>query len=174
MISTAGGGGPRLETDAVIISVAELAPPTTSSSSIAPVAPHSAFSSRLAQLDQILHTAISTRLGAPYVWGASGPNRFDCSGFIWSVFQSAGIRFERTNARTLWARFQPAAQEDRARFGTLVFFNNLTHVGIVADERGFYHASSSRGVVYSTFNNYWSSRIDGYRRVPVEEILMAE
>jgi cell wall-associated NlpC family hydrolase len=173
MVSTAEGGAPRLETDAVIISVAELAPPTTSSST-APVAPHSAFSSRLAHLDQLLHTAIDTRLGAPYVWGASGPNRFDCSGFVWSVFQSAGIRFERTSARTLWSRFQPASQEDRTRFGTLVFFNNLTHVGIVADERGFYHASTSRGVVYSTFNSYWSSRIDGYRRVPVEEILMAE
>lgn len=171
IISTNTGSAPRLETDAVIISLADL---VTTPSIPSGITSSTAGSSRLAQLEQMLHAAIDTRLGAPYVYGASGPSRFDCSGFVWSVFQSAGVPFERTSARAFWSRFQPASHEDRTRFGTLVFFNNLSHVGIVADEHGFYHASSSRGVTYSTFSGYWSSRIDGFRRIPIEQILMAE
>src|ERR1044071_6583453 len=38
-----------------------------------------------------LMTAIDERLGSPYRWGATGPNRFDCSGFVWSIFQASGI-----------------------------------------------------------------------------------
>jgi murein DD-endopeptidase / murein LD-carboxypeptidase len=118
---------------------------------------------------QLMSSAIDQRLGAPYSWGANGPFRFDCSGFVWSTFQSIGIDFERSSARTLWARFSPATTEEKSKFGTLVFFNGLKHIGIVADEHGFYHASRHHGVVYSPFNEYWLSRIDGFRRVPLPE-----
>ena len=113
-----------------------------------------------------LMAAIDERLGSPYRWGATGPNRFDCSGFVWSIFQATGINFERASARNLFARFEPAPVEEQFKFGTLVFFSNLTHVGVVADERGFYHASRRHGVIYSEFNEYWLKRIDGFRRVP--------
>ena len=116
---------------------------------------------------QLMSSAIDQRLGARYSWGAAGPFRFDCSGFVWSTFKSVGIDFERSNARTLWARFAPPTPEEKFKFGTLVFFNRLKHIGIIADEHGFYHASRRHGVVYSTFNNYWLSRIDGFRRVPL-------
>jgi cell wall-associated NlpC family hydrolase len=118
---------------------------------------------------QLMSSAIDQRLGAPYSWGANGPFRFDCSGFVWSTFQSIGIDFERSNARTLWTRFAPATPEEKSKFGTLVFFNGLKHIGIVADEHGFYHASRHHGVVYSPFSDYWLSRVDGYRRVPLPE-----
>lgn len=121
------------------------------------------------KFQQLMSSAIDQRLGAPYSWGANGPFRFDCSGFVWSTFQSIGIDFERTSARTLWARFAPAAPEDKFKFGTLVFFSGLKHIGIVADEHGFYHASRHHGVVYSPFNDYWLARIDGFRRVPLPE-----
>ena len=117
--------------------------------------------------EHLIFAAIDERLGAHYSWGATGPFTFDCSGFVWSTFHSAGIDFERGSARTLWARFTPAAPTEQFKFGTLVFFSGLAHVGIVADERGFYHASRHRGVIYSPFNDYWLSRIDGFRRVPV-------
>jgi cell wall-associated NlpC family hydrolase len=67
----------------------------------------------------------------------------------------------------LFARFAPAPEEEQFKFGTLVFFSNLTHVGVVADEHGFYHASRRHGVVYQEFNEYWLKRIDGFRRVPL-------
>lgn len=118
------------------------------------------------QFRELITSAIDERLGARYSWGATGPSAFDCSGFVWSTFQSAGIEFERGSARTLWARFSAPAPGEQYKFGTLVFFSNLAHVGIVADEHGFYHASRHHGVVYSPFNDYWLSRIDGFRKVP--------
>jgi cell wall-associated NlpC family hydrolase len=112
---------------------------------------------------------INARLGIPYLYGSTGPNRYDCSGFIWSVFQDAGINFERSSARTFWEEFEPVEGDERFQFGTLVFFNKLGHVGIVADENGFYHASSSKGITYSTFEGYWGKRIVGYRRIPTNQ-----
>jgi cell wall-associated NlpC family hydrolase len=71
----------------------------------------------------LLLAAIDERLGSRYRWGATGPNRYDCSGFVWSIFQSVGINFERASARTLWSRFAPPAPEEQYKFGTLVFFS---------------------------------------------------
>ena len=119
------------------------------------------------RFQQLMTAAIDQRLGARYVWGATGPSAFDCSGFVWSIFKSAGIDFERGSARTLWSRFTAPAPGEQYKFGTLVFFSNLQHIGVVADEKGFYHASRHHGVVYSPFNEYWVSRIDGFRQVPV-------
>jgi len=140
-------------------------------------APHPSASiamSRAVRLNQLLLTAIDQRIGAPYVYGATGPRVYDCSGFVWSVFQSAGISFERGSARTFWSEFAPARQDEEYKFGTLVFFSGLSHIGIVADAHGFYHASRSHGVTYSPFSDYWLSRIDGFRRVPVPVQNVAE
>lgn len=127
-----------------------------------------------ARFQQLMLAAIDQRLGARYSWGAEGPSAFDCSGFVWSTFQSVGINFERGSARTLWSRFAPASPEEEVKFGTLVFFSNLRHIGIVADANGFYHASRHHGVVYSPFNDYWLARIDGFRRVPLPATPAAE
>lgn len=165
--TTQVNGTTRLESDPVIISVAEPTRQRTVGAGLSE--PQAAVT-----FDQLLTAAIDQRLGARYVFGSSGPSVFDCSGFVWSAFQSVGIRFDRGSARSLWARFVPARGEERYRFGTLVFFNGLTHVGIVADEHGFYHASRSHGVAYAPFNDYWVSRIDGFRRVPLPVQLVAE
>ena len=109
---------------------------------------------------------IESRLGIPYRYGSSGPNRYDCSGFVWSVFNEAGINFSRESARGLWTMSEPVDGDARYKFGTLVFLNRLGHIGIVADENGFYHASSSKGVTYSPFAGYWEKRIVGFRRLP--------
>lgn len=126
------------------------------------------------QFRQLITAAIDSRLGARYSWGATGPYSFDCSGFVWATFQSAGIDFERGSARTLWSRFTAPAPGEQFKFGTLVFFSNLAHVGIVADEHGFYHASRHHGVIYSPFNDYWRTRIDGFRKVPVPATVVTD
>ena len=115
----------------------------------------------------LLMAAIDQRLGTPYRWGATGPDRFDCSGFVWSIYQATGINFERASARTLFSRFEAPAEGEQFKFGTLVFFSGLAHVGVVVDEHGFYHASRHHGVIYSKFDDYWTKRIDGFRRVPL-------
>jgi cell wall-associated NlpC family hydrolase len=114
-----------------------------------------------------LMRGIQARMGIPYLYGSSGPNRYDCSGFVWAVFNEAGIPFTRQSARSLWAMSEPVTGDDRFKFGTLVFLNGLGHMGIVADEEGFYHASSSKGITYSKFAGYWENRIVGFRRLPL-------
>ena len=127
----------------------------------------SSTSSAFLKYEPLLLTAIEERLGTPYRWGATGPDRFDCSGFVWSIYQEAGINFERASARTLFARFAAPPEGEQYQFGTLVFFSGLAHVGVVADANGFYHASRHHGVIYSKFDDYWTKRIDGFRRVPL-------
>ena len=133
-----------------------------------------ATASSTLRFDQMLMSAINERLGSPYVWGATGPYVYDCSGFVWSSFRETGINFTRMSARNLWGLFPAPREEEKYKFGTLVFFSGLTHIGIVADEHGFYHASRHKGVVYAPFNDYWMSRIDGFRRVPVPTNTLAE
>ena len=116
---------------------------------------------------QKMQLSIQSKIGIRYVYGTEGPNTYDCSGFVWSVFRDAGYSFERTSARSLWENSLPVAEEEKAKFGTLVFFNKLGHMGIVADANGFYHASSSKGITYSPFAGYWGKRIVGFRRLPI-------
>jgi peptidoglycan endopeptidase LytE len=164
-------GESALETDVFLVSEAAPVLPAAAKSETAKPAQTPA---RLLQFNNLMMSAIEQRLGSPYVYGATGPYVFDCSGFVWSVFQSAGVSFDRVSARDLWNQFAPPREDEKYKLGTLVFFNNLKHVGIVADANGFYHASSSHGVQYAPFNDYWTSRIVGFRRVPVATPLAAE
>ncbi len=152
-------GRSRLENEPVIISEAEPEAQAPKTKSNLPLV--------IPQFNQMLQAAVNKRMGAPYRYGSEGPNTFDCSGFVWSVFQELGINFERGSARTFWTRFDVPTEEEKYKFGTLVFFNRLGHVGIVVDENGFYHASTSKGIMYSHFDEYWLKRLNGFRRVPL-------
>jgi peptidoglycan endopeptidase LytE len=165
--STEVDGRSRLENDLVVVSTAE------ESETEYEIPRFGQGPAGLGELEQTMLMAIEQRLGTPYRLGTEGPYRYDCSGFVWSVFQQAGVPFERTTARNFWNSFAPPSDEEKFKFGTLVFFNNLAHVGIVADEHGFYHASTSKGVVYSRFDDYWTKRINGFRRVPVGSTFIA-
>lgn len=115
----------------------------------------------------LLESAIRSRLGVPYRFFGTDDRGYDCSGFVWRVFQEAGANFERLPARALWQMLPEATDEETRQFGTLVFFNRLGHVGIVRDAYSFYHASRSRGIVLSFFAGYWEKRITGFRRAPL-------
>ncbi len=125
--------------------------------------PPFAFNSDTASL---LQNAIHKRMGIRYRFYGADDRGYDCSGFVWRVFSEAGADFERVAARTLWRQLPEPALEETSRFGTLVFFNGLRHIGIVRDADSFYHASRSQGVVISRFAGYWGRRITGFRRAP--------
>jgi cell wall-associated NlpC family hydrolase len=88
-----------------------------------------------------------TLLGTPYVWGATGPNKFDCSGFTQKVFSIAGIQIPR-NSRAQ-AKVGKYISYKHLRRGDMVFFatnrknpKRVTHVGIYLTNGKFIHASS--------------------------------
>lgn len=117
------------------------------------------------EAESLLYEAVRSRVGLPYRSRGIDDRGYDCSGLVWRVFQDAGIDFERVPARKLWQTLPTATEKETKQFGTLVFFKGLNHVGIVRDAHSFYHASSSKGVVRSYFDEYWRGRVIGYRRV---------
>ena len=144
------------------------APALESEDLVEPVLLKSADESSRQPFQVKLLSAIESHLGASYHYNTTGPYTFDCSGLVWRSFNDIGINFQRGPARSYWAAFEAPQESEKFKFGTLVFFSGLKHVGIVADEKGFYHSSRRHGVIYSPFNAYWLSRIDGFRRVPPE------
>lgn len=163
-------GAPRLETDISAPNIVEARRARIVGSALKAqlTVPEPLLAGRF---DRNLLSAIQSHLGLPYHYAGTGPDSFDCSGFVWRTFQEAGFTFSRGPASSYWATMPAPSTEDRYKFGTLVFFSGLAHVGIVADEKGFYHASRHHGVIYSPFNEYWLSRIDGFRRVPVVDAM---
>ena len=110
--------------------------------------------------------AIQKHLGRPYVWGATGMKSFDCSGFIWRVMSDNGILVKRTTARKFYMTLPKATKEDQANFGTLVFFDDLKHIGIIDNATNFYHAQVSIGTNRSRWTPFWRQKIYGYRKLP--------
>lgn len=159
-------GSPGLETQPVAF---EEQRPRVTKAAVLPL-PVQPVIKLTAAFDKSLLSAIQSHLGADYHFNRTGPDEFDCSGLVWRAFQDVGVNFQRGPARGYWATFEVPPVAEQFKFGTLVFFSNLSHVGIVVDDKGFYHSARHGGVMYSPFNDYWVSRIDGFRRVPVDAL----
>ncbi|MBI1791941.1 MAG: C40 family peptidase [Acidobacteria bacterium] len=112
-----------------------------------------------------LHATIEHHLGRPYVWGAAGMKSFDCSGFVWRVWADNGYLWKRTTARKMYFSLPKASAGEAGKFGTVVFFDNMKHCGIVNDRGSFYHAQTSVGTNLSRMNDFWKGKVCGYRRV---------
>jgi cell wall-associated NlpC family hydrolase len=116
-----------------------------------------------------MRPVIERHLGMPYVWGASGLKSFDCSGFVWRVLWENGILIKRTTARKLFLSLPEVPADQRWSAGSVVFFDDLKHCGIVAGRNKFYHAETSIGTNLSPFDPYWRPKIYGFRAVPQKE-----
>jgi cell wall-associated NlpC family hydrolase len=126
-------------------------------------------SSRLIQL-------ALNQVGKPYVWGAKGPERFDCSGLVSWAYAQIGISIPQGTAGQ-WPRMTPAIAPNIYP-GDLVFFDiagggRIDHVGmLVGDLNGngqmdMVHAANPElgvRVDYDIFaSSYYAGRIRGYR-----------
>jgi peptidoglycan DL-endopeptidase CwlO len=92
------------------------------------------------------------QLGKPYLWGATGPDAFDCSGLAMMAYRAAGITIPRTSQEQ-WA-YGPHIPASRAQPGDLVFFagsdGTMTapgHVGIITGHNTMIDAPSTGEVV---------------------------
>ncbi|MEV5848938.1 NlpC/P60 family protein [Streptomyces sp. NPDC051985] len=79
------------------------------------------------------------KLGSPYVWGATGPDAFDCSGLAQAAYRSAGVSIPRTT----YAQINAGRRVSRSELqpGDLVFFySGISHVGIYIGNGQMIHA----------------------------------
>ena len=110
-------------------------------------------------------------LGTPYVYGASGPSSFDCSGFTSYVYKQFGITLNRSAA----GQTQNGTYVSRSELqpGDLVLFRHsgsskaASHVGIYVGGGMFIHASTNDYQVRydSVDSSYYSSIFIGGRRI---------
>jgi cell wall-associated NlpC family hydrolase len=90
--------------------------------------------------DRVLHIAASKK-GAPYRYGATGPQAFDCSGYTRWVLRKVGRRLPRTS-RSQYRATRHVTRAHRRR-GDLVFFKShgrVYHVAIYAGRNRIWHA----------------------------------
>ncbi|WP_203363309.1 peptidoglycan endopeptidase [Bacillus sp. REN10] len=106
-------------------------------------------------------------MGVPYVWGGVQPSGFDCSGYIYYVFNQAGKKIPRTNTEGYYSRSYFVSNPQP---GDLVFFNNtykqgISHMGIYIGGNQFIQASSSKGITITSLDNsYFKPRFDSFKR----------
>ncbi len=99
-------------------------------------------------------------LGHKYVWGATGPVNYDCSGFTRKIFADVGIHLPRVSREQ--AKKGLLVSFHDLKKGDLVFFatkrrcpNRVTHVGIYLGNGNFIHASSgAKKVVICNFKKH--------------------
>ncbi|MBC9003615.1 C40 family peptidase [Micromonospora aurantiaca (nom. illeg.)] len=102
------------------------------------------------------------QVGKPYVWGANGPNSFDCSGLTQYAYKAAGISLTHfTGAQ--WNEGRPVSRAE-ARPGDLVFFfSDLHHMGLYIGNGLMVHAPRAGKPVNVLKISYMP--IAGFRRV---------
>ena len=125
--------------------------------------------SSTSSVQAVLNLAYS-KIGCPYVWGAEGPNSFDCSGFTSYVFRNAaGVSIPRTSSAQ--SGYGRTVSKSNLQPGDLVFFNTsgkgVSHVGIYVGGGNMIHSPSSGKTVSVTSINssYYSSRFVTAKRV---------
>jgi cell wall-associated NlpC family hydrolase len=82
------------------------------------------------------------QVGDPYVWGASGPDAFDCSGLTQYAYSAAGVSLPHSSSSQ--SRMGTPVSRDQLQPGDLVFFYSpVSHVGMYIGNGQMVHASTS-------------------------------
>lgn len=111
------------------------------------------------------------KIGSPYVWGAEGPNAFDCSGLTSYVFRNAaGISLPRTSSAQ--AGYGKTVSKANLQPGDLVFFTTngtggVSHVGIYVGGGNMVHSPAPGQSVHvaSINSSYYASKFVTAKRV---------
>jgi len=137
-----------------------------------PIRACKSYNSRSSHIEDVESSA-KQLLGIKYVWGATGPYRYDCSGFTQKIYRDAGINIPRISRDQ--AKVGKYISYKNLIKGDMVFFDThkkrtgkVTHVGIYLGNGNFIHASSAaKKVVIFNFNEkkFYKKRFLWGRRV---------
>jgi cell wall-associated NlpC family hydrolase len=116
--------------------------------------------------------SLRAQMGKPYVWGASGPSSFDCSGLVTYCLRQAGSTTGRLNAQGFSenSRWEKISSMDNMEIGDLIFYSGngrrVGHVGVYIGDGRMIDASSANGEVVerSCRTSYWESHFVCARR----------
>ncbi|WP_040795365.1 C40 family peptidase [Nocardia higoensis] len=92
-------------------------------------------------LGEVALDAALSKVGSPYVYGAAGPNAFDCSGLVQWAYRQAGKELPRTSGAQL-AAGTPVSIDD-LRPGDMVSFYGGGHSGLYAGNGNVVHAATA-------------------------------
>ncbi|WP_448610570.1 C40 family peptidase [Geodermatophilus sp. URMC 60] len=96
-------------------------------------------------LQAVVDRALAQR-GKPYVWAASGPGSFDCSGLVQYAFQAAGMSLPHSSR--MQSQMGTPVSRAEAQAGDLVaFYSPVSHIGIYLGNGQMVHAPTSGDVV---------------------------
>lgn len=119
--------------------------------------------------NRVLSSA-ANKIGATYVYGATGDGGYDCSGLVYAIYKNElGINLPRTSREQ--SQYGSQISKSQLQSGDLVFFNTsgngVSHVGIYIGNDNFIHASTGKGeVVQSSLNdNYYENTYVNATRV---------
>ena len=107
---------------------------------------------------QDLITLAKSKLGSPYIQAKSGPNSFDCSGFVYYIFKENNIILPRTSIDQ--SKVADKISIEKLEKGDLVFFDtslkgHVNHSGIYLGDGKFIHASSGKAKGGNYFRYEW-------------------
>lgn len=111
------------------------------------------------------------QVGKPYVWGAEGPNAFDCSGLMQAAYAAAGVAITRTTATQI-SDGTPVAGLGQLTPGDLLFIPGADgtpthpgHVGMYAGDGVIVDAyDTSKGVILEKLTT-WQNKIVAVRHI---------
>lgn len=92
------------------------------------------------QLAAAAFSAAKSRVGLPYVWGASGPSSFDCSGLTSWAFNQAGVSIPRTSQAQANVGTRINSLSELKPGDLIIMRTDLSHVGFYAGNGQILHA----------------------------------
>ncbi|MFF1545257.1 NlpC/P60 family protein [Streptomyces sp. NPDC058291] len=81
----------------------------------------------------------TAQVGKPYVWGAEGPDSFDCSGLTSEAWKSAGRAMPRTSQEQ-WKQLPHVPVEDMRPGDLIIYFSDASHVAMYVGDGTIVHA----------------------------------
>ncbi len=110
-------------------------------------------------------------LGKPYVYGKSGPNSFDCSGFVYGIYKQLNITLPRTSLAQSEVKGSKIPR-NLLQAGDLLFFDtskkgHINHSAIYLGEGEFIHASSGKAnaVTISNLDGWYKDKFKWGKRL---------
>jgi len=118
-----------------------------------------------------LITLAKSKIGSPYVYAKTGPDSFDCSGFVYYLFHAYNMDIPRTSLNQ--SKIGEKISRDQIQKGDILFFDtsgkgHINHSGVYLGGNEFIHASSGKAnsVTISSLNAWYKDKFRwGIRKI---------